>query len=885
MRIGTRRKKGIALIIALFAIFAVLVMGVTYIGVSFTNSQASKGLEKEAMAVAFANAGVEYAMNYMATPANWSSQLAISDQSDYIPPGYDATFPHVKVYTLPQQDPDDASKPFEMWQTGYTSGWHGQYGKVIDTIANLKTLNISTNGNNSVLYGHWRILVLPEAEGVVNVSGETAFAFNTNFRVIVRARLLNTPTPPADLSRATVASREVMARLSNEFPGSIYQNVRSYDAAGGFAYPNYEECTADAVFVAEDFKWDGGIRIDGADPVNQWGRPQSSTIQDFDPTSAKVQPLAMGVQGGPSGWVNDTSDFSGSLNIDTLADLALGNKDRWPQFNGKVLAQKSGVTQSNNPALNSGINLESADMLNNKNQIFKNAKDPYQTGVPTMNISESIWKTTAGTDKMGTINVDTSGNVTTADGFFKALAEEGGTGGGKWFIDVPDSDLKPDAYTGYEKPAAPTYRMTMTPLSGTDAGKTRFFVEKMVRDQSNGATGGEMVRDGGVMSFDSSNTDWKQVIYCRGGNVQVVGGDPGNTSSPEPGNGTAGNGNLTVPCTVIADTNPRREAEMYRASITRGVAGRYDGSLSTCNVWDAANNRYLYRCYDSSGNVTAATANAQYAKPIWEATDAEKGQWETGGKIYRFPPQRPNINEQPEGNLSVIGDTTYKKGMESPSLGLLAKNHVFLNDLKHVEKTYAGADKNERATLDLNATIGSKNHSMQMDFFNFNHNGYGKNHISAGNLNAPPPGKSLLTQVPCADGDITINNMRFTNKWARMPVQARKQLWWDYYFGAEQPEGDTGNYGTMYQGGMFKFNGSIISRFADVEADAGDPSTNAPGMGYTRQQLSYDTNLKNRSAPFFSTACYDKTKALTALFWSVLSFVDRGAISETRQNL
>jgi len=881
LRKTLKKNRGIALIITLFAIFAVLVMGVTYIGVSFTNSQASKGLEKEAMAVAFANAGIEYAMNYMATPGNWSSQLAIKDQTDYVPPGFDSTFPHVKVYTLPQQDPNDSTKPFEMWQAGYTGAWHGTYGKVIDTIANLKTLNINDSGNNNMLYGHWRILVLPEAEGGVSLStGETAFAFNTNFRAIVRARLLNTEMPPADLSRATVASREVMARLSNEFPGSIYQNVRSYDAAGGFAYPNYEECTADAVFVAEDFKWDGGIRIDGPDPVTNLGRPQSSSVFG---TTANVQPLAMGVQGGPSGFVNDASDFSGSLNVDTLADLALANKARWPQFNGKVLAQKSGVLQGTGAI--AGINLESADMFNNKNQIFKNTKDPFQTGVPTMNISESIWKTTAGTEKMGSIDMATGDGV---DGFFKALAEEGGTGGGKWFIDVPDSELKPDIYSGYEKPAAPTYRVTMTPLSGADAGKTRFFVEKMVRDQSDGATGGEMVRQGGVVSFDSSTVDWKQVIYCRGGNVQVVGGDPNNTSVPTPGNGTAGNGSLTVPCTVIADTNPKREEKMYRAALTKSVAGPYDGRINTCNVWDAANNRYLYRCYDSDGNVIPATANAQYAKPIWEATAGEKASWETGGKTYRFPPQRPNINEQPEGNLSVIGDLTYRKGQESPSLGLLAKNHVFLNDHKHVEKTYAGGDKNERTALDLNATIGSRNHSMQMDFFNFNHNGYGKNHITAGNLNTPPPGKGLLTMVPCKEPslvDVTVNNIGFTNKWARMPVQAKKQLWWDYYFGANQPEGNTGNYGTMYQGGTFRFNGSIISRFADVEADAGDPSTGCPGMGYTNQQLSYDTNLKNRSAPFFSTACYDKTKALTALWWSILSFVDRGAISETRQNI
>jgi hypothetical protein len=870
-----RKKNGVALIIALFTVFAILTMGVAYIGISYTNSRASAGLEKEAMAVGLANAGVEYAINWMGDPHHWGGIVALNPTASDVPVG-----PlKVRVSALAATD--------EFFDTPHNQ-FERDNSRVIETMASLPALGITSNSNPG-LYGQWRILVLPEAGDSVTVAGcGTAFQYNVNFRVICRARILSGSDPSV---AKRIASREVLARVSNEFPGSIYQNIRSYDAAGGFHYPNRQECTADAVFVAENFTWDGGIRIDGANPDTNMGMPQNTAT--FDRIN---------------GWVPPAQDVSGSLNIDTLGNLPVTKSDQWPKFNGKVLTNKNNVGVS--PAGsngNLGINFDNGDsaMNTNRNQVFTYVKDPYQTGIPTLNISDSIWRvdngTTQGFSKLNFIDGNDLSTATAHDGYFNGVPA--GSGNGKWHIEIGDDELIPDISNACEKVSAPTIRITVSPQ--TD-GKTKFFVQKMQRSDASGELEVVQSPPSKVIntSFTSDEADWQKLIYIKGGNVQIVGGGQGDSTLPTPpnvGDGDPGAGHLTVPATVVADSNPTRDLQSYRAAQNRTTYnpanGIYDGRLTSANVWDSQTGTYVYQCYNDNGSRLLGDVDKQI--PIWLAgTEPLQLVRDTPSRYsYRFPPVDQSVNEQPEGNLSVISDLTYKKNMESPSLGLLAKNHVFLNDYKH-DSTYsdpADRESSAKSTLDLNATIGSENHSMQMDFFNFNHNPYLKPlTVSA---DTPPPGGKAQTflNVPMDDAASALANIPtqyrtqvngkwYVNKYAVCSPQVRTQLWWDYAFGADQPALGTPpqSLPALYQKGTFRFKGCIISRFADVEADADSANS---GMGYTNQNLSYDANLKNRSAPFFSTACYDKSKARAALSWSILSYVDKGAITETINNL
>lgn len=934
MRRNKRKQNGLALIIAMFTVFAFLTMGVTYIGISFTNSRAAAGFEREAMAVNYANAGLEFALNIMGSPENWdpvAGKLTLMERTaKYTPLLYSscADYPAFKVEKLTKTD--------EFWRSDYKDTWHLVYGKVITTNTGepLKQLWIDNKQKGEgKFYGYWRILVYPESDEGLTSAGIGSLKNNLNFRIIVRARIQDKAT--VDSTARNIASREILARVNTEIKGSIYQNVRSYDAAGGFHYPNTQECTADAVFVSEGFEWDGDLVVDGPVPATKpdgtpndrypnYGKPQQTI--SFDKTS---------------GWVADGSDVSGSLKIDLIDDAV--DKSKWPKFRGFVCTQKKELANTDTVSGQvTGIKVETFmknTTTDETKNIFLNKKDGrYQTGKPAMDVINNVWKadkinpaTGQTYEKLGLYESNGSGTGNVQTGYFEDLTKAKGNGNG-WYVDVSNNEIKPDPYTAYDNFTAPTVKITVTAM---DNGKTRYFVEKLIRnpEDNNGTNnGGTWTAPGATQTeygaktswtFESDNNDFNNVIYVKGGNVMVVGGSPNSSvATDDNGKPDRKKGHLTTPLTIVSDSDPTREKQMEKARANATSystdSGPFDGRLSACNVWDKVGNRYLYQSYDTNGNRMFGTGRTfggtdpANQKPIWQATDAERAVWEdkvkSGEYEYRFPAGSANINNQPEGNVTVAGDLVYKdSSISTPNrkptvLGIVAKNHVYLNDFKMVEKADTTADAQAKRTLELDAVVASQNHSMQMDFFNFSKNPYGMNHITAnldGTAYTPSWVGESLTKVPCADGDIAgQGTMKYINKWKVMPTQARRQEMWDFYYGAKATDqtdnaGNT-NYNFIYQSlqpkanncGSFKFNGSVISRFADVEADAGDgTATGAPPMGYQTQNMRYDENLKSQSAPFFSTSDIDKRVAQSRIVWNVLSYVDRGAGSETIKNL
>lgn len=915
MRRRDRRSKhrhGVALIIALFTVFAVLTMGVTYIGISLTNSRASAGYEKEAMIVSFANSGIEFALNYMGNPNNWEVTTSTGGNGVFcLQDGTPDTTagegtPFTSPVTIKKLTSDN-----EFYRQEYhdnNGSWIENRARIISTQPDLATLGIMANQS---YFGDWQILIYPETE---TGSGET-YKFNTNFRVVVRARIYSGKNPATS---NVIASREVMARVSNEFPGSIYQNIRAYDAAGGYHYPNQAECTHDAVFIAEDFRWDGGIRVDGSAGIrNNYESGTASTNEDdaYWGVPQKTTTFSHGATG-DNGWVSTENDTSGSMKLDTLADLGTSDSDRWPKFNGKVITNKgtgateaavstgTNYTDKNGRTQVRGIQVDNGDsaMTSNTSDIFQYVKDPYEIGVPSMDVTDSLWRTTEGEHKLGYNNTATGD---TEGGYFDRITST--SGNGKWYFSVGGDELVPDASTAFTAPAVPTFRIT---ISALDNGKTNYFIQKYIKSQ----TTGEYVKDTSTspVSFQSDETNWQKVIYVKGGNVQVTGGKDGDTvGTATAGDGSDTEGNLTVPTTIVADSNVERDAAIQQAidnpdnHYGSATAGYFDSRLTTANLWNPAEGKYVFPCYkqegESAGTMIECTRDAHLAgdmKPIWfgrEYADLEAVKTNYPGSYWVFPAEA-NVNAKSEGNLSIIGDLTYNKSVDSPSLGLAAKNHVYLNDLNHpsmtnmtqsqlesYENNSETAAHRELRTLELDATVASKYHSMQMDFFNFNCNPMGKSSITS--TSTPPSSvDSSITKYPVVNP--SNGKLTYINMWANMPSAARTKYWWDYYYGADQPDGDSGNYNSLYKFGIFRFTGAIVSRFADVEADAGNPnSDNAPCMGYPFQNISYDSNLKNRSAPYLSTSSFDKNKAKSLLYWSVLTYVDKGALSETKGNL
>lgn len=952
-----RKKKGIAIIIALFTVFAILTMGVTYIGLSFTNSRATSGHQQEAMIINFANAGIDFAINYMGRPSNWDEPgraNILKVQGDT--PGAFNSKPWIRVINLESSDELAGSCPSSYVSAGI--------GRVIETPVDTQYLADLGVKDVPGMFGHWRILVVPEDYASGGVSPKQ----NINYRLVVRARILNTQVTDNSFYRnplftkCIVASREVMARVSNEFPGSIYKNIRSYDACGGFHYPNYQEYTADAVFAAEDFNWDGQIRVDGTTDTDKFGRPQKYAV--FDPVNGWADD-GTPIPGVTGAYAKDTS---GSINTQVLdssfkSDDGAGNP-HWPKFNGKATVKQNG-NDFNEPAGTAlGIHYDTQGMEDKKLDVFTNTKDPFQTNSNPLDIMQTIWTDFA----TGTSKLSDSANPTS-----QSYLEQRARGGGRYF-EVTSDQLVPDKFSAYEKADVPLVRISVIPYESGGNEYTRYVAQKCVRDADpSSATYGEYKPVANLDEWTSNpaeNPDFtNNLIYVKGGNVQIFGGrkDLSNVGTSgfdtiatngAPDNNGGTYGHLTSPLTVVADSNPQRDHDAETAVNNRPTQATawsptlavddptytnrgYDAWLNTANVWDTANQRYLFQNYDNGNRVFPKSDSGEpYAVandyPIWEAESrgVNLSQYlNDPNYVVRFPPTPQSVNQQPEGNLAVIGDLVQRNGVEPPPLGLVAKNHVLLNDYNMVgpgSGDFVDPDTNDdgiidpgfdsarlddmgvgggkgKQVLDLTATVASRDHSMQMDFFNVNANPYGKPNVSSPSLSndpgvnkysatyAPPGRETLYKQYPCIDGADEVSGMRYKDKWNLMPQQAKMQLWWDFNYGSDQTTGNVNgamchNYNTLFQGGKFRFVGSIISTFSDVEADAKGPDPNngnapVPGLGYIFQNLSYDTNLVNHSAPYMSTSSYQKSDAKDCIYWTILTFVDKGALSETVKNL
>lgn len=123
--------------------------------------------------------------------------------------------------------------------------------------------------------------------------------------------------------------------------------------------------------------------------------------------------------------------------------------------------------------------------------------------------------------------------------------------------------------------------------------------------------------------------------------------------------------------------------------------------------------------------------------------------------------------------------------------------------------------------------------------------------------------------------------LNFLNKYTAMNDAAKEMLWHDYNFGAVRVTGeDTSDLQNIYANGIFDFKGAVISRFADVEADAGVIRSGNRNyqMGFVQQKMSFDANLLDKSAPFFSITNGSLVNSEN-IRWTVLSYVDKGSIS------
>lgn len=1004
-------KKGIAMVMALIVSFLVMVMATSYLGITGAGTKAAKNYRQESIALSVAQSGLEAVINAMGNKDNWSLQresgfnvFTGEGASDRIRLNIRSLVPSIHTSNLlPVVLPNADNREIDL-----TNGTisltvppvdmaRGYIGRSFLGLAEGAPLNQFFTSDQNIITledygdGNGRFAALLVA---VCPDGEVQFAEgmvrnNINYNVIVASFIYN--RNPGDISgnpftNELVASRTIKARVSYAFPGSIYSNVRAYDVPpnprdfifGGFSAPNFEHHNADAAFIDENSYWDSGIRIDGADlasgqnsndPTNRWGAPQKTG--DFLNGDNGRDGWAIQAPGA-TGNILDTNgyDTSGSLKVAFLdpsleasamaGTLSTEQRDRIRSFKSVVSTEKGSGNGIVFQELGTGTwHSENGSNSGAVQAIRESITDPRapvdQGRMGASNMISSIWETVSadGTTtnyKMSTLTTASNGTVQASDGLFNKVSGDSVAANAvitnratDYNITYGLQDYQPDPMYGNQKMQAPTVRVTINQAANNE---TQNVTIQEIGYTYNSATGkpAEVVRNSRQVNIADQN--FPGVITIRGANVQVV----------SEASGTNVTGLLKNSLTVVSDENPQIALANRNALNTSAIntAGNYfDNNLTAPNY--IRNGEYQFldlaindeNVYDVN---TAVPSTKAGAIPISAATPEEIQALSNDNSGHWVYPTVNEQSEQPQGNLSIIGDVVRETGSQA-ELALVASNRVYLNDFGH---TQALSQRSNNTIIDdqgrpilsstvatndgilkVDATIASQKHNMTVDFSNFSKNiGYTNSNIKTGssstsvNLDAVspvgPPGFALRTAanspyvIPITNelhaklsqvnnsgayvgrltGAIGTNTVgsRF-DLYGSFSQAGKKAVWRDFAYGAVRLPNNadwSGNMGVgneerngTYSQGLFDFTGAIISRFADVEADAGKKNTSGlrvNQMGYPVQSMSFDANLLDRSAPFFSISngILSRMGDDAVIRWHILSYVDRGSILNQR---
>ncbi len=131
-----------------------------------------------------------------------------------------------------------------------------------------------------------------------------------------------------------------------------------------------------------------------------------------------------------------------------------------------------------------------------------------------------------------------------------------------------------------------------------------------------------------------------------------------------------------------------------------------------------------------------------------------------------------------------------------------------------------------------------------------------------------------------ADDGKTNGGRFFFYKYSYLSDSAKKSIWTDTYMGAIRPDGVPSNR-QIYTNGALDFNGMIISRFGDINADAGEPGTDVRlnQLGYVNQFMTFDSNTLDNCPPWFSMTNQDLNSYDSIIKWNIISYVDKGSFN------
>ncbi len=799
-----RVKKGVALIFALFTIAILFSISTTVVALSLHDSRATRVANYNDAALHAANWGIEAAINYMGQPGlnfkpnendpkvratsqwvNWAStsfgtgrNLVLTDGAENLALNNQV---NVKVSSLsgPRLKEDfglDYSGKIlgeDRWQSNHEGNGGGSDSRLINFMG--------TNGNYRLKLGNGDNYA--EVEVVC-----TEFRYpNSNqpsqYQLLSVAKVFAKDDRVADEDRVSLATRVVEARVRESVACDFMhfiQNARSWDALGvnlgpsKTAYDRETESGRDiarsAVFLPEGYIETGRLRVDGYadnDPEtnevkkylhNYKGTALDGKLAFFSPDEFKTNKYI---------FQGDVTTAQSSENYEyrnrrggEVKTFAQGNKSTENLFNGSL---RDGVTPLGLPQIDTYY--DDVNRTLNKGgdrktkMVFKIASGNNVNQASDIKASKTVGKCPDIAQAMTTVERD--GKKVTVPSATPTFATVR--------VEIRGNEVKVlkynSAITKGMKPGAdidPDYVQVLQP-----------------------ATNINNIRAG--------------IISVEGGNVEIVNvrrefskEGEGLTSDYIDSSKTSDNGLLNGALTVVANVNEARD---------NSLNGRRGGS--------ALYSDKARQFYEKNPYVNVPPFSQQQ---LGIGSSNVKSIW----------PTPANSAIEREGNVILASDIAYdssNKGTSKlPTLGVVAKNYVLLNDKSINSRVKNTPEKKNQLRID--AVLMSMDHSVQFDW----------------------------------------NNMAANSTRNYQELIARR--------GRDEEGRYMGPHRT------FKLNGAIVSGFLDTEGD-----TN--GRGYYDQKFSHDENLRYNLPPCFPRWDIG-TFAGKGIFgdYMIIAYEDKGAISD-----
>ncbi len=800
-----RVKKGVALIFALFTIAILFSISTTVVALSLHDSRATRVANYNDAALHAANWGIEAAINYMGQPGlNFdpnnpkvrATSLVTSQWVDLASTSFGTgrnlvltsgannlalnSQVNVKVSSLSGAQ---LKKDFGLDYSGKILGedrWQSNYeGHGSDS----RLINFRKKDKEKEAYR----LELGNGDNYAEVEVVcTEFRYpNSNqpsqYQLLSVARVFANDGNVADNDRVPLATRVVEARVRESVACDFMhfiQNARSWDALGvnlgpsKTAYDRDTETGRDiarsAVFLPEGYIETGRLRVDGYaddDPEgnevkrylhNYKGAALDGKLAFFSPDGFKTNKYI---------FQGDVTTAQSSKNYEyrnrkggEVKTFAEGNKSTKNLFNGSL---RDGVTPLGLPQIKTyydDVNKTLNKGDGKTKMVFKIASSNSINQASDINASKTVGKCPDIAQAMTTVERDGKKvSVPSATPTFATVRVE--IKGNEVKVLKYNSALTRINPTSKEVEIDPNYVELLKPIRKIDE-----------------------IRAG--------------IISVEGGNVEVVNvkdfDDSGLSNKYIDSSKTNGDGLLNGALTVVANVDKARD---------NSLNGRGGGSALYSDKAREfyEDNPYVNVPPFSQKQLGIGSSNV---KSIW--------------------PTPANSAIEREGNVILASDIAYdssNKGTSKlPTLGIVAKNYVLLNDKSLNTNVKNTPDKKNQLRID--AVLMSMDHSVQFDW----------------------------------------NNM------AANSTRNYQELI------AKRGKDEHGRYMGPHR--TFKLNGAIVSGFLDTEGD-----TN--GRGYYDQKFSHDENLRYNLPPCFPRWDIG-TFAGKGIFgdYMIIAYEDKGAISD-----